>query len=369
MVGLAGALFYIVPVLWFYMGRVYASEAAYTKFIGFTLLVIILIAAYGEYQTVFGLLPVEKEFLNYAGFDQHLGNRLERVFSTLASPAEYAILLTLGAVLCFTKVLTRKYQFLILFGVFCVAVFFTSIRGCVVSTLSTTGVLIAVQGRDMKRWLPRLIVTLVLGAAGLFWSLQKVQSGLSPTDTTGLVQHQVVGLLDPLHSTATSHSNLQFYGIFSGVLHPFGLGLVSTTLAATKYGSTGANTEGDFGNMFTALGLVGGIIFTLIVFHTLKEAALHWHRSRSLTSLTALAILVVTFNLWMVGGNYAVAMLIWVTIGYIDRTALKHKLETMDPNEASHGVWDRLRRRRMDASGQRGYGISATATGYPVSPR
>ncbi|GBD01954.1 hypothetical protein HRbin18_01685 [bacterium HR18] len=71
MVGLAGAMFLIVPICWFWVGRTYATLAMVrTLLYGLVVPLALVAAAYGTYQVFFGYLPHQQHWLEmnwYAG--------------------------------------------------------------------------------------------------------------------------------------------------------------------------------------------------------------------------------------------------------------------------------------------------------------
>ena len=327
-VGLGGALFYIVPLLWFYVGRLYTSDSVYAKIVRVCLVVTVLAALYGQYQTFVGFLPSEVRYMSYTGFAERISDTVSRVYSTLSSPSDYASLLTIAGIFSCAYALRRQRIFVLFLAVMLAAAFLTGIRGAVVNLVFACCCLWAVQGKTMQAWLPRLAAVLAIGFLGVLWSARGVQVRANSSSTgaaSELVGHQVTGLLNPTQSTASGHVTMQLYGILGGITHPLGYGLGSTTLAA-KYGSAGtSSTEGDFGNAFTAMGVIGGVLFLALFYQTLKAAAVNWHRSRSLESLCALGCLIVCIGQWLNGGTYSVVFLVWCSVGYVDRQTLEYQ--------------------------------------------
>ena len=100
---------------------------------------------------------------------------------------------------------------------------------------------------------------------------------------------------------------------------------VATTLAAAKYGGRVKSSEFDVSNVFLSTGLVGGVLYVLVVALALLAAFRYWWRTRSLVALALLGILVVTFGAWLNGGQYAVAALAWFCIGALDRFQMQRR--------------------------------------------
>lgn len=98
MVGLAGAMFLIVPICWFWVGRTYATPAFLrTLLYGLVLPMALVAAAYGTYQVFFGYLPHQQRWLEmnwYAG----LGDPNNPApISLFASNTEYGKFISIGA--------------------------------------------------------------------------------------------------------------------------------------------------------------------------------------------------------------------------------------------------------------------------------
>jgi len=321
-VGIAGALFYIVPVMWFYLGRLNATPALLKRLFLVTVGISILAAIYGLYQTWFGYSASEEEWVKLTHMEAlHVGGG-NRAFAFFTFSAEYDWFLCLGIVLLWAAFLRRKYLALLPIPLLGLAVFFESGRGSVVSTLATCVALWAIQGRTLRVWLPRGALALVLAVVGLVLSLQQAQQMQFSSQTQALVSHQTNGLLDPTNaktSTAGIHSGLVLGGFAGGFRTPIGVGLGATTIAAQKFGAGEGSTEVDISNMFVSLGFMGGFLYLAIVGLILITAVRYWHQARTGVALAIVGILFLLFGQWLNGGQYSIAFLIWFCIGGLDR--------------------------------------------------
>ncbi len=171
---------------------------------------------------------------------------------------------------------------------------------------------------------------LLAGVAGIFLLLAVVGhfASQSPTATTGnspLVQHQVQGLANPFNSddsTLDGHFSEMLSGLRSTVTDPLGHGTGAVTIASSRYGGTAQGTEVDPSNLGVALGipgLLGYIVVAAVGLFTAYEVAA---RRRRWWTLAALGLLVVTFLQWSNGGQYAVAWLPWLVLGWADRAEM-----------------------------------------------
>ena len=321
-VGIAGALFYVVPLIWFYLGRLKATPIILTRLFIISIGISILAAIYGLYQTWFGYLPSEEQWVHLTHMESlHIGGG-NRAFAFFTFAAEYDWFLCLGVILLWVAFLRGKYFALAPIPLLVLAIFFESGRGPIVSTLATCVALWAIQGRTIRVWLPRSALALALAVVGLVLSLQQAQQMQFSSQTQALVTHQTSGLLDPTNSktsTAGVHSGMILHGFVVGFTSPIGQGLGKTTIAAQKFGSGQGSMEQDMSNMFVSLGFIGGLLYIVIVGTILVMAIRFWHQTRSGIALAIVGILFLNFGQWLNGGQYSLAFLIWFCIGALDQ--------------------------------------------------
>lgn len=321
-VGVAGCLFYLVPLLWFYIGAAVGSARVQTKVLGTVVFISVAAACYGLYQQWFGFSASEMEWLRVSRMlgGTGVGKSTIRVFSFFSSFSEYVYFLCIGGVICWAAFLRGNRGALILSLFFFGAVLLSSSRGAVVSILFTLAILWAFQGRTRQSWVPRLVIALVLGVAGLGWSLQEIKSAELTGPADDLLTHQTQ-LLDPFAASSTGggHAELFFLGVLTGFTNPLGRGLGSTTIAAGKFGGTGAGTEVDISNLFTSLGFIGGIVYVVLIITVFSIASRQWMVLRDTRSLAVLGVLCVVLMQWLNGGHYAAVTLIWFLIGGMNR--------------------------------------------------
>jgi hypothetical protein len=320
--GLAGALFYIVPLLWCYLGREIGRPELMRGLFTVTIGLSLLAALYGLFQTWFGFTAGEEAWMDRVRYAALNVDGTIRPFSFLTSAAEYAYLLGLGIVLLWAAWLCGHRIALIPVPLLMVALFLESSRAIFLFTLAACTVLWAVQGSTYSSWVPRGILAVAIAVAGLTWSLTHVQQSRFSQQTQALAEHQASGLLNPLdpeHSTVHIHVSMVNHGLAGALRNPLGYGLGATTLAGRKFGATGASAELDLVNVLVSLGFVGGLIYAALVGVCVGMAVRYWRASRTFTSLGLLGILVLTLGQWLNGGQYAVSTLVWFCIGSLDR--------------------------------------------------
>ncbi|WP_397545987.1 hypothetical protein ABUL39_07640 [Rhodothermus marinus] len=325
MVGLAGAMFLIVPICWFWVGRTYATPAFLrTLLYGLVLPMALVAAAYGTYQVFFGYLPHQQRWLEmnwYAG----LGDPNNPApISLFASNTEYGKFISIGAVLAWAAFLKGNRSAGLLVPPLLVAVALTGSRGPLFFSLAAMVALWAVLSRSTTAWVLRGALAAVLAAVGLVWSLtQATQLGLDPHVQKRLERqaqefiHARKGEVE--YSSAETHFMMMVRGYLYPLKEPLGLGIGAVTKAAGKFGGRSYNTETHLGNSWVALGLPGGILYHLIIGLLLLTALRYWIRTRSLTALAMLGILGVTMANLLNGEAYAVGPLTALCAGAIDR--------------------------------------------------
>jgi hypothetical protein len=331
-VGFAGALFYIAPLLWFWVGRVYATREFLGHFSLRTLVGIGLLAAlWGLYQSYRGLFAFEQLWVDQIGYGAlYISDEVIRAIGFFNSSAEYQRFLIITAIVLLAAWLAERSRLVLLLPIVLVAVFLSAARGPVIMFAAAAVVVWAISARSLALWLPRLLGAAALGGAALVLLLTVLQTTSFSGRIAPLVSRQVEGLLDPANaekSTATGHLEMIRNGVSYGFTSPAGRGLGATTLAASKYGEKTINAEVDFANLMLSLGLLGGLLYAAIVVVVLVKAVRWWMIERHTLALVTLGILVVTLGSWLIGGEYSAAALIWFVIGSMDRLSTEEQAQ------------------------------------------
>lgn len=331
-VGVAGALFYLVPILWFWIGRSYADAALVSTVLRRLLpAVAVLASVLGIYQSVVGLLPFEAAWTQAVGYTAlFISKDVLRSIGFFTSSSEYTRFLLVSCVTLLALWLRDRSKLILWMPLLLVALFLASSRGPIVMLLGSAAVLWAVNVRRVSAWMPRLLIAAVAGAALLGAGLVGLRQANLGTRIDVLVAHQVEGLThatDTEKSTAVGHVMLGLQGILEGITQPAGHGLGATTLSAAKYGEAAFSAEMDVANLFYSTGVLGGVLYLAIVAVVLAQAIRMWRRRRSAVDLAVLGMLVSTLMAWMLGGEYCIAALMWLMIGSVDRANVEFAAE------------------------------------------
>jgi hypothetical protein len=330
-IGFAGALFYVVPLLWFWVARAYASLEFADRF---TMWVVVGIGSaamlLGLYQTRFGLLPFEQQWVEQRGYQAlYIAEEVVRAIGFFNSSAEYTRYLTLTAVTLLALWLTRRSRFVALLPLFLLAIFLSAARGPVVMVLLAMTVVWAVAARTAIMWVPRLGIAVAILGAALVATLVMLKSSSLEGRVAPLIERQVSGLLEPANqekSTAAGHLEMIRDALVAGVLRPAGEGLGATTQAADKYGEHNRSAEVDFANLMISVGILGGALYAIIIVVVLARAVTWWRVERRPYALAALGSLVGTLGGWLIGGEYSAAALLWFQIGLLDSLSQRASL-------------------------------------------
>jgi len=308
-----------------------------------------LTALYGLFQTFRGFPGFDQKWIEENGYIALNIKGTIRAFGTFSSSAEYAMFLSIGLVL-FWAFPKRKPAWAAVVPVMLVtatALVLNSGRNSVVLCVLALAAVTAARRRVGRS------TALLLGAAclaTLSFGLQRIDvRTFQDPRTAGLLQHQVEGLANPLDkqkSTLGVHRNLAVSGL-SGLLdYPLGFGPGAVTIAGSKFGGATTGTEVDISNVAVALGIPGLVLFVYIAGSGLL-LAYRKARTRDPIALAALGILVVTGMQWLNGGQYAVAPLPWLVLGWLDRQAADEQdlADAQVANPLDRGAANSLRKR------------------------
>lgn len=329
MVGIAGAMLYLVPMLWFWIGRAFATKNLLHAWLFKMMPALALCAALmGLYQVFYGWLPYQIAWYRIAGYSALGPNEdMLRSISIFPNLSEYIQYLGIVIIAACAAAFKKRWDFMILAVLLFAAVFLAGSRGPIVKILLAVSILYTVQGRSIATWAPRLAVTLLIGGGMLFWGLTQAgqvatQDGVM-NERVGFVLERQSNLLpsggDGGGGTVGIHGNLFWIGIKQGFDRPLGLGIGSTTLAAAKYGTTGTGTEKDLSDMFVAGGIVGGVLYFALVVLVSISAVRYWQRQQTLLALSFVGILAFMGLSWLKPGAYVLTPLMWLLIGSFDR--------------------------------------------------
>lgn len=342
---LAGGMYIVVPMLWFFVGRTYADETSLRRLLLYTLAVTVIVALYGLRQTVVGFPPWDRAWIAVGGYAALNVGGVIRAFGTFSSSAEYGESLGIGIVLAFALLVRHsalprwcRPSLLAVIALLLFALVLESQRGALVYAVAGCGLVWATAAADRRAVLLRLLVG--VGVVGIMYL--HFSHAFGPTSIAGryhaLITHDTSFLAKPFGhgSTLPGHLQMIVSGVLAGIRHPWGYGPGAVSLGG-KLGGTygGSGTEFDLSNAFTAGGVVGGLLFIPLWFYAWRRAwtsaiGSDWSRA------AVLGIAVELFGTWLNGGEYFVVPLIWLLLGILDRSTKEMKEHAACESRPSH---------------------------------
>lgn len=352
LVGMTGAVFLLVPLLWYWVGKSFGNEE-FMQTLFFRLIVPLacLAALFGFYQVIYGYPEYQLEWYRPRA-DEYvaLGPNEEylRPLSIFPNITEYLNYLGAAAIALLALVLRKQSILgpLLLVGFLFAAMFVSGTRGPVLFLIVTGIIMWTLLGRTKAVWVPRLAIALVIGFFGLTYGLDQV----AQTEGEGRMQFNIERQAELIPEgesggTISIHLNLLGIGAYRTMNQPLGHGTGYITLAAGRFGDGGFSTEKDFMDMFIALGIPGGVVYLIVLAYATLLAVRYWTRTRSTIGLIILGLLVFSVFGWLAPGRYVMTPLIWFCVGALDRIQSKAM-------NASENVYDEPHSRKSVAHSQ-----------------
>ncbi len=332
LVGLAGLLFMLVPTLAFWVGRSLLDDVTLRRLFQLVAVLSVVSAIYGLIQQFVGFPSWDERWITTSGYVAlNVGNGVTRAFGNFASAQEYAAFLSVGLVILVTSLpKVRRVLLPLAFGAIGLvgyALVLASVRTSLVLTAAALGSIAAARVR-LRPGAALLAGALAVVALGVGLSSVSVSSqtatsaAANPAGT--LLQHDISGITNPTGSGSSlpGHLSETFDGVKSGFLQPIGYGTGSVTPASGRLSAaTNVGTDSDLGNAGTGLGLLGFILYVVVVVLGLLSTYRLASRRRDALAFAALGLLVVMLDQWLNGDLYSVAWLVWLSLGWVDRNA------------------------------------------------
>lgn len=326
LVGLTGIMINLVPILFFFIARSIADTQFVHSIIRSVFWVGFAAALYGMKQVYFGFFGFERAFVEQQGYTSLQVSGTTRPFSIFNNSAEYASYIHIAVIIAVAMLLysrgKRSFVLPLVVGAVFFAGFLTGSRGFTVKAIA--GVVILVASKVKNRAAAGGVV-LVLVAGIAMWSASTTTTGRIQDKEVGasqLIEQQFQALRDPFNrnvSTLPIHWDQASEGILYAIKNePLGLGTGVPTRGGSKFGGLQAGTELDIGDAFLAWGIVGGVLYLMVIGRAV------WQASKVRQSLPGAlwvgmwAAIATSVGVWLVGGNYAVPPLVWFMIGAVD---------------------------------------------------
>ena len=331
-VGIAGAMFYVVPLLWFWIGREYGTDQLLEALIyKIVMPLAVLAGALGTWQTYVGFLPWESAWIAQVTSIYHalnLGGGFIRSFGFSVNSIEYTNLLLVASVSVLAAFFAGRRRYGLLFPGIVFVLFLASSRSSIVKLLFATAVAWALSSKGGKGWALRLPFALAVGIGLAAFSLSQISSESGGPDKSAAgfsTEHQVQGLEHPLdskRSTASLHATMFLDGFRTAFAYPIGYGLGAVTMGAGRLGgdeTVAGSSEVDISDAFISMGIIGGLLYLYTIFLIVRRALAFGSFAPKYLGLPTLAILAAMGGGWIALGQYAIGPLVWFIIGVLSR--------------------------------------------------
>jgi hypothetical protein len=325
-VGVAGLLFLGVPMMGFWIGRSLCTDEVFAHMLKLLGALAVPVALYGLVQTFVGFPRWDRDWIVTVahGYQALNVGTAIRPFGSLPSSAEYAYVLAVGIAvwLAFGLRLHRLPVTLIALALLGSALVLESSR-LVVFLCAAALIAMAVSRLRMRATVAAIVVLVSFPATSAI--VGRVAPDYSRAGTSGsLLSHQVQGIANPLQSKSSTffiHVSLVTNGLSSAIAHPVGLGAGTVSLAAGRFGGVAKQSEADPSNLAIAAGVPGLLCYLVLAVIAFVRAYSLALARRDALALSALAIVTIVFLQWFNGGQYGIALVLWLTLGWIDRSS------------------------------------------------
>ncbi len=277
LVGLGGLLFLLVPMLAFWVGRSLLDDVTLRRLFRLVAMLSVVAAVYGLFQQFVGFPSWDQRWITSSGYVAlNVGNGVTRAFGNFASAQEYAAFLSVGLVVMVSDLRNVRRVLLPValaaIGLVGCALVLASVRTSLVLAAAALGSIAAarVRLRPGVALLTGALAVVALGVGLSYVSVSTQTATSAAANPTGtLLQHDISGISNPTGSGSSlpGHLSKTFDGIKSAFSQPIGYGSGSVTPASGRLGGSTTNigTESDLGNAGTGLGLLGFILYAVVV--------------------------------------------------------------------------------------------------------
>lgn len=313
---LVGFMFLGLPLVWFFVGRELADVQGLRTLLYAVLGTAAAVALYGFLQIEAGFPEWDDRWIDVNGYNAlYITEETIRPFGTFSSSAEYGAFMSVGLVVALAFGMRLRRALLLAVPLLVMMIYLNSSRGMLIIALTVSTVVLILHTRG--HWVRMAASLAAFGAVagGVILLLNAAYPGAA------LTEHQVQGLQDPGASTLPLHLEIIEEGFEEAIRRPLGQGTASTTIAATTVADAreSKTSEFDLLDLFISLGFVGMLVGAAIMAIVLRRTAGFYLARPGPETLACLGLVLVTFGSWFNGGFYAVAPLVWFTVGWVSR--------------------------------------------------
>jgi hypothetical protein len=348
-VGLAGALFMFVPLLWFYFGQS-VNEEFISKVLKLMVVLGLLTSLYGVYQMVQGYPAFEQYWLDNTDFYDSINvGHVRRALATFSSAEEWGRYAEFGAIAAFgfaagAKRITTRVGWLVAGAALLCAVLLTGQRTAVFGLMLGVAALVLLGAATLPRAILRLgLLLLPVVLIAVFVSPPTDQEmwnkGENETVST-LLSHTQRGTLKPADEASFQIRLENWTYLLTSVVpyRPLGAGLGAGSLGEVRFKQESDLPAIDSFILVVAIscGIPGALLFIWILGRATWLALAMARRTstdrpnmltrRIVAALMPALILNSIFGLTFT--LYSVAPLAWLLIGWISAETISARRES-----------------------------------------
>ena len=330
LVGLAGTLFLLVPLLWFFLGRAYFDEATTERVLRWTMILGVVCGLYGIAQAVFGFNAIDQAWIDDREpiFQSLRVGRFVRPVSTFPSPEEWSRYMMVSGTVAFGFLASRSRGRVLAgasFGLAIISLLLCAVRISVVGFLVSLGVLMVGGARSRTAALVRIgfLALALVAFFALVPALSWQEMVASDRAMDSFFGHTSRGLRTPLEEESLQARLDLWQQLMTDFVpsHPLGTGLGGSTLGGARVaGGVYVMTESFAVTVFVAAGIIGGILFLIVTGLALRDAARICSRMASPVDPILAAVTVGILFTSLIGNSlslYSVGPLGWALMGYL----------------------------------------------------
>jgi hypothetical protein len=341
-VGLIGALYYLVPMAWFYFGQS-AKPNFVPRILRFIVVLALITSLYGAYQLLFGYPFFEQVWLentdNYESIWVY-GNM--RALATFSNAEEWGRYIQIGCIIAAGLGFTRgegnkRIVWFAMATALIVLLALTGQRTSIFGLILGLAILFLTGAANFRGAATRAMLLL----APLVLVLALVNNPLTDDDGYGsegnvgaMMTHTSKGIVDPTNE-GSLHVRMETWTKLVTVTlpsNPLGEGLGTTTLAAKRF-ELDKDRDNAIDNHFLSLALSAGVPAALLLFWILLRALIicfrGWRASETDSEQADLWRIIMALTATFILNNffgtsftiYSVAPIGWLIIGWISAAA------------------------------------------------
>jgi hypothetical protein len=341
-IGLTGALFYLVPMAWFYFGQT-ISEEFFIKTLKMIVILGMITSVYGIYQIVVGYPDFERYWIeNTDQYSSIAVYNVTRGLATFSNAEEWGRYALLGSLIAFGLALVKseenKRPLWIFAGVFlCGMLVLSGQRSSIFGLLLGVAVLFVTGARSFRHAFARLLLLfapiMLLLALSSSLSEDDIYEMDDSQGISTMLSHTTKGAVNPTGEGSLAARLTTWNHLLTETLpsNPFGAGLGANSMSVAREGGEKQHRAIDnhFFSLAVSAGIPAMILLIWILFRSFRLSIAEWGQSEVKSDQSGywriVMALLSTFVLNNFFGTsfviYSVAPVGWLLLGWISSRA------------------------------------------------